>query len=78
MRWLGGIYSPQPLPSCWLFLLSMGTQDSPLVHQTWHCSLSGPRHVSYPLWFGAVDRWHLLYSSGIGQFGGTLDMSGDL
>jgi hypothetical protein len=41
-RWLwGGIYSLQPLPSRWLFLLSMGTPDSPVVHRTGHCSLSG-------------------------------------
>jgi hypothetical protein len=34
MRWLGGIYSPQPLPSRWLFLLTMGTLDSPMAHRT--------------------------------------------
>jgi hypothetical protein len=28
---VGGIYSLQPLPSRWLFLLSMGTLDSPMV-----------------------------------------------
>jgi hypothetical protein len=39
MRWLGGIYSPQPLPSRWQSLLAMGAPDS-------HCSLSGARHVS--------------------------------
>jgi hypothetical protein len=39
MRWLGGIYSPQPLPSRWLFLLAMGTADSPVAHRivTVHC-----------------------------------------
>jgi hypothetical protein len=74
----GGIYSLQPLPSRWLTLLSMGAPDSPVVHRTSHCSLSGARHVSYPLGFGAVDRWRLLSSSGTGQFGGTPDMSGDL
>jgi hypothetical protein len=36
---VGGIYSPQPLSSRWLFLLSMGAPDS-------HCSLTGARHVS--------------------------------
>jgi hypothetical protein len=74
----GGIYSPQPLPSRWLFLLTMGTTDSPVVHRTLYCSLSGARHVSYPLGFGAVDCWRLLSSSGIRQSGGTPDMSGDL
>jgi hypothetical protein len=73
MRWLGDIYSPQPLPSRWLFLLAMGAPDSPVVHQTLHCSLSGVHHVSYPLGFGAVDRWRLLSSSGIGQSDGTPD-----
>jgi hypothetical protein len=34
MRWLGGIYIPQPLPSHWLFLLSMGAPDSPMAHRT--------------------------------------------
>jgi hypothetical protein len=53
---VGGIYSSQPLPSHWLFLLAMGTPDSLVAHQTLHCSLSGARHVSYPLGFGAVDR----------------------
>jgi hypothetical protein len=39
---VGGIYSPQPLPSRWLFMLAMGAPDS-------HCSLSGARHVmSHP------------------------------
>jgi hypothetical protein len=38
-RWLGGIYSLQPLPSRWLFLLAMGTPDI-------HCSVFGTRHVS--------------------------------
>jgi hypothetical protein len=32
--WLEGIYILQPLPSCWLTLLSMGTSDSPVAHQT--------------------------------------------
>jgi hypothetical protein len=53
---VGGIYSLQPLPSRWLFLLSMGTQgDSPVVHRTGHCSLTGVCDVSAPLGFGAVD-----------------------
>jgi hypothetical protein len=30
---VGGIYSLQPIPSRWLFLLAMGTLDSPVVHR---------------------------------------------
>jgi hypothetical protein len=48
-RWLGGIYSLQSLPSRCLTLLSTGTTDSLLVHQTWHCSLSGACHVGRTL-----------------------------
>jgi hypothetical protein len=33
-----------------------GTPDSPVVHWTGHCSLSGAYHVSRPLEFGAVDH----------------------
>jgi hypothetical protein len=73
---VGGIYSLQPLPSRWLFLLSMGTLDSPVVHRTEHCSLSGACHVSTPLGFGAVDRWSPLSCSFTGQSGATPDMSG--
>jgi hypothetical protein len=36
---VGGIYSPQPLPSRWQSLLAMDAPDN-------HCSLSGARHVS--------------------------------
>jgi hypothetical protein len=39
---VGGIYNLQPLPSCWLFLLAMGTPDN-------HCSLFGACHVSTPV-----------------------------
>jgi hypothetical protein len=50
---VGGIYSPQPLPSHWLSLLAMGTPDSPVVHRTAtvHC----PMHATSarPLGFGA-------------------------
>jgi hypothetical protein len=78
-EWCGwGYLCPQPLPSCWLFLLSMCAPDSLVVHRTLHCSLSGARHVSYPLGFGVVDHWRILSSSGIGQSGGTPDMSSDL
>jgi hypothetical protein len=73
MEVVGGIYSLQPLPSRWLTLLSTGTPDSPMVHRTWHCSLSGARHVSRPLGFGAIDRLSLLYSCCTGQSDGTPD-----
>jgi hypothetical protein len=33
-----------------------GTPDSPVPHQTLHCSLSGVCHVSCLLGFGAIDR----------------------
>jgi hypothetical protein len=51
--WLGG---PNYYSSRCLTALSMGTLDSPVVHRTHHCSLSGECHVSRPLGFGAVDR----------------------
>jgi hypothetical protein len=59
------------LSSRWLSLLSMGTPDSPVVHRTLYCSLSGACHVSWPLGFGVVDRWSPLSSCGTGQSGGT-------
>jgi hypothetical protein len=46
-----------------------GVQDSPVVHRTWHCSLSDACHVSMPLEFGAVDRWSPLSCSCTRQFG---------
>jgi hypothetical protein len=66
---VGGIYSHQPLSIHWLFLLSMGTPDSRVVHQTGHCSLPRACHVSGPLGFGAVGRWNPLSCSCTGQFG---------
>jgi hypothetical protein len=75
-RWLGGIYSLQPLPSHWLFLLAMGTPDSPVVHRigTVHCPVraTSPR----PLGFGVVDRYSCLSYSCTRQSSGTPDMSG--
>jgi hypothetical protein len=53
---VGGIYSLQLLPSRWLFLVSMGTPDSPVVHRTGtvHCPV---RAMSARLLgFGAVDH----------------------
>jgi hypothetical protein len=65
---MGGIYSLQPLPSCWLNLLAMGTPDSAMVHRTvrWRTGQCG----------GAPDsavahrtvRWRT------GQCGGAPDM----
>jgi hypothetical protein len=77
-RWLGGIYSLQPLPSRWLFVLSMGTPDSPVVHQTGtvHCPMCATS--ARPLVFGADDRWSPLSCSCTGQSGATPDMSGVL
>jgi hypothetical protein len=51
---VGGIYSLQPLPSCWMFLLAMGTLDSPVVHQTTnvHCPVRATS--ARPLGFGAT------------------------
>jgi hypothetical protein len=73
-RWLGGIYSLQPLPSYWLSLLSMGTPDSLVVHQTgtFHCPVCATSARS--LGFGAVDRWSPLSYSCTGQSGATPDM----
>jgi hypothetical protein len=53
---VGGIYSLQPLPSHWLFLLSMGTPDSPVVHQTSTVHYPVRATSARPLGFGAVDR----------------------
>jgi hypothetical protein len=77
MEVVGGIYNLQPLPSCWLSLLSMSTPDSPVVHRTTHFSRSGARHVITSLGFGAVDRWNPLSFSCTGQSGATSDMYSD-
>jgi hypothetical protein len=53
---VGGIYSPNHYSSRWMTALLMGTLDSPVVHRTQYCSLSGVCHISRPLGFGAVDR----------------------
>jgi hypothetical protein len=66
---VGGIYSLQPLPSRWVTLLSMGTSDSTMVHQTLYCSLYSECHISRPLGFGAVDYRSILSSCGTGQSG---------
>jgi hypothetical protein len=63
----GGIYSPNHYSSRWHTPLSMGTPDSPVVHQTLHCSQS-VRTTSAVRWglelftikvfypYGALDR----------------------
>jgi hypothetical protein len=63
MRWLGGIYSPQLLPSRWQRLLATGAPDSPV------CATS-----AHPLGFGAVDRWRCLSFCCNGQSGATPDI----
>jgi hypothetical protein len=55
-RWLAVFIAPTTI----LAVVVDGTPDSPVVHQTWHGSLSSVCHVSCPLGFGAVDRWSLL------------------
>jgi hypothetical protein len=70
---VGGIYSPQPLPSRWQRLLAMGAPDSPVRHRTAtvHCPMCVMS--AQPLGFGAVDRWRHLSSSYTRQFGATPD-----
>jgi hypothetical protein len=52
----GGGWGVFIAPTTILAVVSMGTPDSSVVHQTLHCSLSGEFHVSRPLEFGVVDR----------------------
>jgi hypothetical protein len=70
---VGGIYSPQPLPSRWLTLRSMGTPDSTVAHWTAivHCLVH--TMSARPLGFGAVDRWSPLSFCCTGQSGATPD-----
>jgi hypothetical protein len=72
---VGGIYSPQPLPSRWQSLLAMGAPDSPMAHWivTVHCVVRATS--ARPLGFGAVDRWSALSFCCIGQSGATPDSS---
>jgi hypothetical protein len=77
-EWGGrGIYSIQPLPRRWLFLLAMGTLDSTVAH--WTVTIQCPvcATLARPLGFGAIDRWNSLSFCCTGQSGATLDMSGD-
>jgi hypothetical protein len=71
MWWLGVFIVPTTIFNRWLTSLSMGTPDSPVVHQTQHYLLSDVCHVSRLLEFGAVDRWSLLSFCCTGQSNGT-------
>jgi hypothetical protein len=51
-RWLGVFIAPTTI----LVVAVDGAPDSPVVHRTRYCLLSGACHVSTPLRFGAVDR----------------------
>jgi hypothetical protein len=73
MRWLGGIYSPQPLPSRWQRLLAMGTPDSPVRHRTVIVRCLVHATSSRLLGFGAVNRWRRLSFCCTGQPGTTPD-----
>jgi hypothetical protein len=66
---VGGIYSPQPLPSRWQRLLAMGAPDSSVAHWTVtvHCLVRATS--ACPLGFGAVDRWSRLSLCCTGQSG---------
>jgi hypothetical protein len=78
MEVVGGIYSLQPLPSCWVTLLSMGAPDSPVVHRTDTVHRPVRATSACLLEFGAVDRWNPLSFCCTGRSGGTPDMSSDL
>jgi hypothetical protein len=67
----GGGWAVFIAPTTILAVVVDGTTDSPVVHWTWHCSISDACHVSRPLGFGAVVHWSPLSSCGTGQYGGT-------
>jgi hypothetical protein len=75
---VGGIYSLQPLPSRCLFLLAIGTPDSPVVHRTTtaHCPVCATS--VRPLGFGATWPLEPLSYSCTRQSGATPDISGAL
>jgi hypothetical protein len=64
MWWLGGIYSPQPLPNRWQGLLAMGTPDSLVRHRTvtMHCPVRATS--ARMLGFGHYYRYPLYRRSG--------------
>jgi hypothetical protein len=70
---VGGIYSPQPLPSRWQRLLAMGTPDSPVRHRTVTVYCPVCTTSARLLGFGAVDRWRRLSFCCTGQSGATPD-----
>jgi hypothetical protein len=78
MRWLGGIYSPQPLSSRWKSLLAMGTPNSPVAH--WTVTVHYPVRATSArrLGFGAVDRWRSLSFCCTGQSGDLWLLRSDL
>jgi hypothetical protein len=55
---VGGIYSFQPLPSCWLSLLAMGTPDSSVVHRTGTVHYLVRATSAHPLGLERLDRWN--------------------
>jgi hypothetical protein len=69
---VGGIYSPQPLPSRWQRLMAVGAPDSPVRHRTATVHYPVRAMSAQLLWFGAVDRWRRLSSSCTGQSGAQL------
>jgi hypothetical protein len=75
MRWLGGIYSPQPLPYPLGRLLAMGTPDSLVRHRTRTVPCPVRRHVTQSLGFGAGSTVGALSSCSIEQSGATPDSS---
>jgi hypothetical protein len=70
---VGGIYSPQPLPSHWKRLLAMGALDSLVRHRTATVQCPVRATSAQLLGFRAVDRWRHLFSSCTGQSGATPD-----
>ena len=60
----GGGWGVFIAPTTILAVAVDGTPDSPVVHRTGHCSLSGVCYVSGSLGFGAVDRWNPLSCTG--------------
>jgi hypothetical protein len=78
MKWLGGIYSLQPLHSRWLSLLAMDTPDSPVAHRTNTVHYLVRATSARPLGFWSGRPLEPLSYSCTGQFGATSDMSGDL
>jgi hypothetical protein len=70
-----GIYSLQPLPRRWLFLVAMGTLDSPVVHRTGTVHYPVCATSARLLGFGATWLLEPLSCSCTGQSGATPDMS---